>query len=261
MRLQDKQREESVASIPNCDRDERSTLRVPDITFFIPCYNEEKNVAGAMDKVVLACRATGMNLEIIVVDDASTDDTAAVAREWQALNPDVRVNLIRKEQNRGVARNFVDAAFAASGRHFRLICGDNIEPQETHEALLRQMGSADIVIPYFTEIRGRKLFRKIVSRLYTALVNLASGYQIRYYNGCPIFQRQDVLRYHVESTGFGYQAEFLTRLIHENRSYVEVPLIAYDRPGSTSINFKNLLSVAHSLFTIAMRRLRIVLFE
>lgn len=93
------------------------------------------------------------------------------------------------------------------------------------------------------------------------LVNLASGYRIRYYNGCPIYRRKDVMRYHVESTGFGYQAEFLTRLIYEGRSYKEVPLIAYDRESSTSINIKNLLSVWHTLFTIAMRRLRIVLFE
>jgi hypothetical protein len=70
-----------------------------------------------------------------------------------------------------------------------------------------------------------------------------------------------VQRYHVESSGFGYQAEFLTRLIYEGKTHKEVPLIAYDRQGSTSINLKNLLSVAHSLFTIAVRRLRIVLFE
>ena len=69
------------------------------------------------------------------------------------------------------------------------------------------------------------------------------------------------MRYHVESTGFGYQAEFLTRLLYEGMTYKQVPLVAYDREGSTSINIKNLLSVGHSLLTIALRRLRITLFE
>jgi len=69
------------------------------------------------------------------------------------------------------------------------------------------------------------------------------------------------MRFHVECTGFGYQAEFLTRLISEGMTYKEVPLVAYDREGSAAINIKSLLSVAHSLMTIALRRLRIVLFE
>ena len=69
------------------------------------------------------------------------------------------------------------------------------------------------------------------------------------------------MRFHVECSGFGYQAEFLTRLISEGATYKEIPLVAYDREGSAAINIRNLLSVTHSLMTIALRRLRIVLFE
>jgi hypothetical protein len=60
---------------------------------------------------------------------------------------------------------------------------------------------------------------------------------------------------------FGYQAEFLTRLISEGATLKQIPLVSYDREGSTAINIKNLLSVTHSLLTIALRRLRIVLFD
>jgi hypothetical protein len=69
------------------------------------------------------------------------------------------------------------------------------------------------------------------------------------------------VRFHVECTGFGYQAEFLTRLISQGATFKEIPLVAYHREGSTAINVKNFLSVTHSLLTIALRRLRIVLFE
>jgi hypothetical protein len=69
------------------------------------------------------------------------------------------------------------------------------------------------------------------------------------------------MRFHVECTGFGYQAEFLTRLIREGVTYKEIPLIAYDREGSAAISIRNVLSVTHSLITIALRRLQIVLFE
>src|SRR5262249_29255303 len=120
---------------------------------------------------------------------------------------------------------------------------------------------ADIIVPYFVEIRNRPCRRKVISKLYTCLVNLASGNRIAYYNGNPMYLKAHVMRFHVECSGFGYQAEFLTRLISEGATYKEIPLVAYDRKGSTAINIKNLLSVTHSLMTIALRRLRIVLFE
>ena len=233
----------------------------PEITIFIPCLNEEKNIAGAIETAIVGCRRVGCTFEILVFDDGSADGTSAAVAAYQALHPDAPISLIRNERNRGVARNFVDGAFRGRGTYYRLICGDDVEPLATQEAILRERGTADIIIPYFTEIRNRPFYRTVISWLYTRFVNLASGYRLRYYNGCPLYRREDVLRYHVETTGFGYQAEFLTRLIYEARTYKELPLIAYDREGSASLNVKNLISVGHSLLTIALRRLRIVLFE
>ena len=79
--------------------------------------------------------------------------------------------------------------------------------------------------------------------------------------GPRIYRRADVVRFHVETTGFGYQAELLTRILHEGRSYVEVPLVAHDREGSGSVNLRNIVSVLHSLLKIALRRLRVYLFK
>lgn len=139
--------------------------------------------------------------------------------------------------------------------------GDNVELSESLEKIIRARGTADIIVPHFVEIRNRPWHRKIISKLYTHLVNLASGYRLAYYNGNPLYLRAHVLRFHVECTGFGYQAEFLTRLIAEGATFKEIALISYDREGSAAINIKNLLSVTHSLLTIALRRLRIVLFD
>jgi hypothetical protein len=92
------------------------------------------------------------------------------------------------------------------------------------------------------------------------LINLASGYRLSYYNGTPLYLRALVMRFHVECTGFGYQAEFLTRLISEGMTYKEIPLVAYDREGSGD-QYQESAVGGHSLMTIALRRLRIVLFE
>ena len=132
---------------------------------------------------------------------------------------------------------------------------------ESIERIMGARGTADIILPNFVEIRNRPFRRVVISKIYTLLVNLVSGYRVAYYNGNPLYLRSHVTRFHVECSGFGYQAEFLTRLLYEGATFKEIRLIAYDREGSVAISFKNLLSVSHSLVTIALRRLRIILFE
>lgn len=168
---------------------------------------------------------------------------------------------VQKFKEHGRFAKFFEGAFQGRGKYYRLICGDDIEPIETHIAVLERMGTADMVVPYFTRIEGRSLQRHVISRLYTAVINLASGYRLHYYNGCPLYTRGDVVRFHVEATGFGYQAEFLTRLLHEGKSYQEVPLISMDREGSGSVNLRNFISVSHSVLKIFLRRMRVYLFK
>jgi glycosyltransferase involved in cell wall biosynthesis len=247
------------ASAPQLER--RLLPDVVEISFFVPCYNEEANVTGAIEVLIAAAETEGLSFEILVFDDASTDRTVAIVEDYRRRHPDTPVQLFVNQKNLGVARNFVEGAFQGRGKYYRLVCGDNCEPVESHLKLIRRMGEADIIIPYYTRIGGRRLHRHIISYVYTRLVNFCSGYRLRYYNGCPIYRRYDVLRFHVETTGFGYQAEFLTRLLHERKTFIEVPLVSIDREGSGSLNPKNFLSVAHSLLKIALRRLRVYLFK
>jgi len=228
-----------------------------EVTFFVPCYNEETHVQDAVEKLVRAAHELGISHEILVFDDASTDRTLEVVRAYQGQHPDVPLRVFATAVNRGVARNFVEGAFRGRGRYYRQVCGDDVEPLETHVEILRHRGRANIIIPYFPRIIGRTSSRAVLSRFYTVLVNCVSGFSLRYYNGCPLFLRYDVLRFHVEATGFGYQAEFLARLLREGRSYIELPAVARDREGSASLSVRNLLSVAHSLLKIGLGRMRV----
>ena len=232
-----------------------------DVSFFVPCYNEEKHVCGAIEKLRIVAEKLGITYEILVFDDCSRDRTSDAVIEYRRSHPGVPVRLFRNAKNMGVSRNFFEGAFQGNGAYYRLICGDDVEPLETHLAMLGKRGTADIVVPYFTRIEGRPFHRHVISRTFTTLVNLASGFRLQYYNGCPLYRRGDVVRFNVEATGFGYQAEFLTRLLHEGRSFVELPVVAMDREGSGSVNFRNFVSVGHSLLKIALRRLRVYLFK
>lgn len=232
-----------------------------EVTFFIPCYNEEENVVGAMGKLVEVASRLGFTYEILVFDDASRDRTVEMVEAYQKVHPEVSIRLFTNSVNQGVSRNFVEGAFQGHGTYYRLVCGDDVEPLESHLAILAPRGEADIIVPYYTSISGRKAYRHVISRSYTWLVNLVSNNSLHYYNGCPVYRRCDVMRWHVEATGFGYQAEFLTRLLHEGKSYREVALVARDRGGSGSVNLRNFVSVGHTLMKIALRRMRVYLFK
>lgn len=231
------------------------------MSFIVTCYNEENNVIGAIEKVHEAARRLNVSHEILVFDDASKDGTSRVVKEYMQKFPAVPVHLHQNQKNKGVAYNFVEGAFQGKGDYCRLICGDNIEPLETHLALLSKIGKADIIIPYYRVIVGRTLLRHCISGGFTRVVNFISGFKVKYYNGCPIFKRQDVMRWHVEATGLGYQAELIIRLLRQGKSYFEAIVDGFDREGSVSFRMRNVLSVCHSLVKIFLSRLRVTVLK
>lgn len=231
------------------------------VTFIVTCFNEENNVIGAIEKVHSAAKQLGLSHEILVFDDASHDRTVNVVNDFMQQFPMVPVQLYQNKINKGVAYNFVEGAFQGKGEYCRLICGDNIESIETHMTILRGIGKSDIVIPYYRVIVGRTLLRHLISNSFTRVVNFISGFSLRYYNGCPILKRQDVMRWHVEATGLGYQAELIIRLLRQGKSYIEVEVDGFDREGSASLRLRNILSVCHSIVKISLSRLRVSLLK
>lgn len=225
------------------------------VTFFVPCLNEERHVAGVLEKLTEVVRRLDLSHEILVVDDASSDRTVEQVQAWRRAHPDAPVRLLSNRVNQGLSRNFVEGAFHGLGRHYRLVCGDDTEPLETHIDILRHLGEADIVLPDYSGAKGRVGGRAIVSRGYTAAVNLISGNKIAYYNGGALLRRADVLRWHVEATGFGFQAELLTRLLLEGRSFIQLTLPAIHHGESRAVTVRNVISVMYSLAKIAARRL------
>ena len=229
-----------------------------DITLFIPCLNEEKRIVPTLETVRDAMSEFALSYEILVVDDGSTDETASRVADFCRLNPGIPVHLHRNPRNLGLSRSFVDAAFRGRGRYYRLVCGDNVEPKASMVKILRAMGQADIVIPYYPVLPGKSPLRKAISRLYTLIVDTLGGNRIRYYNGCALYQRYHVMRWASYNYGFGFQAHLITTLLDEGATYHEVSIEGFHltKDRGSPLNLRNFLSTAHTLAEILLRRLR-----
>jgi glycosyltransferase involved in cell wall biosynthesis len=229
-----------------------------DITLFVPCYNEEKNIVPTLETIQAALREVSLSFEILVIDDCSKDNTAKVVEEYQASHPQLRLRLHRNKKNRGLGTNYIEGSFMGLGKYYMLVNGDNAEPKEALVALLQKAGQADMIIPYFGEYEARTIGRKIVSRTYTFITQTLSNTKVKYYNGPVLHLRYNVMRHHPDTHGFGYQAELITRLIDEGATYIDVLVPNTDRQGGVTSAFRpgNFLAVVHSFLQIFLRRMR-----
>lgn len=231
--------------------------RVPLITFFVPCLNEEGNVGRAIDTIVDVMQDRDTPYEVLVVDDASRDGSVAEVLDRGGRYPHTRIELIRNARARGLGRNYVTAAQRAAGEHFMMVCGDAVEPAQSIRAILSHLGEADAVVPFFGVHESRAWSRKVLSQLFTRIVNVLSGHRLRYYNGPVLHRTAHVRRWGADTMGFGYQAELLCRLLDEQRSVIEVPIAntARSRGESKAFTLRNLLSVAQTFVRLFLRRL------
>jgi glycosyltransferase involved in cell wall biosynthesis len=227
-----------------------------DLTIFVSCYNERPYIVKTLNTLRGALAELSFTYEIIVIDDCSRDASADLVEDYIRANPTERILLRRNNVNIGWAQNFIDAAFMGKGTYYRVICGDASEPKETMVKVFQEIGNADIIIPYYVTNEGCGWHRGFLSNAYTKLVNLISGFRLRYYNGLAVHLRYNVMRWHSNTRGFGVQAEIICLLLEQGFTFKEVPVFAIEQKGnSTALTFKNVLSIGHTLFDIGVRRL------
>src|SRR5271167_2701480 len=93
------------------------TPAAPELSIVIPAYNEEQRLGRALGRLrdyFVGRRMDLSQIEILVVDDGSTDGTARVAGEWAAAMPSLR--LLSNGDNRGKGYSVRRGMLEARGR-------------------------------------------------------------------------------------------------------------------------------------------------
>lgn len=213
------------------------------LSVLVPAFNERDNLAATVERLLRALNVSVEDFEIIIVDDGSSDGTGVVADRLAEQYPLVRV--LHNPRNMGLGYCYLRGVETARGNSFVYIPGDNTWPQRSFLELFGNLGKADLVTSYSTNPEVRPLGRRIISALYTRILNLLFGFRLRYYNGLTIYPLAFLRSNPITTYGFGFQAEALLKGIYQGLSFVEVAIPIDERTAgqSKAVTPKNILSV------------------
>jgi glycosyltransferase involved in cell wall biosynthesis len=220
------------------------------LSIIIPAYNEAENIVATLDNVTraLAPLESSVRHEILVIDDGSSDATAALVTANLHRFPAVR--LLINERNMGFGWSYRRGVDAASLDHIVMVHGDNAWGHETLREFFSKVGAADVIVGYTRDMWGtRTLTRTLISKGYTLVVNLITRRRLRYYNGLQIHPAAVLKSLKIQSSGYGFQSEVLVKSLRRARTVIEVPmdLIEREKGESKAFRLKNVVDVLRTL--------------
>ena len=207
------------------------------VSVLIPAYNGARYIRSAVDSVLTQ---TGVDLELIIVDDNSKDGTAEIAEAYQ----DRRIRVVRNPSNLGPEGNWNRALELATGTYVKLLPQDDLlQPQslskqvavleaDTDQALALVFGAREIIDP-----AGRALVRRGCKRVSgripaTTLVRncVRSGTNVIGEPGAVLFRRTlaEKVGYFDGQQGYVIDLDYWIRLLaHGDAWYIAAPVASF----------------------------------
>ncbi len=230
------------------------------LSIIIPCLNEEETVVEVISQALFGLDKFGIQGDVIVVNDGSTDETQYRVRE--ILGRDHRVSVIDKEATQGVGAAFWDSCMRSTSDFVVMLPGDNENSIDQVLRFFDLVDRVDVVVPFVQNREVRHRVRRVISGTYRWIINLSFGTQLNYTNGTVIYNRMALMSVELNSHGFFFQTELLIKLLRRGFLYAEVPQLLGQRARgrSTALSFRSLFQLIAS-FTKFFLRVHVLRIE
>ncbi|MGB5285436.1 MAG: glycosyltransferase family 2 protein [Polyangiales bacterium] len=206
------------------DRDEK-------LCVLVPCLNEQELVRRTVKEVLQHADRIAPQVEVVMIDDGSTDGTRAVMQEL--CEEDSRCRLIAHDVNRGLGRCVTEAYETIEDDTWVTVFPGDSEFvfAESIDNLLAARYGHDVVLGYLYNPVVRKLSRRIASTGFLKLTKTIYGFRWRSLNGMKLYRAGAFKGIHVMSGGHAYVAELLAKaqLRRPDLRIAEAPYISRGR--------------------------------
>jgi glycosyltransferase involved in cell wall biosynthesis len=189
------------------------------LSVIIPAYNESNTIDFILDKIKAVQLGWGIEMEIIVVNDCSTDHTMEVVEQFRIINPELTIQLIEHEENKGKGAAIKTGIAHATGAFIIIQDADlEYDPNE-YNILLQPMidGHADVV--YGSRFMGGKPHRilffwhSIGNKILTGLSNVFTDLNLTDMETCyKLFKAEIIKGLNLVENRFGFEPEVTAKI-------------------------------------------------
>jgi glycosyltransferase involved in cell wall biosynthesis len=214
------------------------------ISFLICALNEEKHIKATVNTIYESIKKVKFidKFEIVIVNDGSTD-----------LTEEIILNLQSNDQNIIYCKNNINLGYGKSVNKglkkikypkFMVLPGDNDMTMGAITSALKHLNSADLIMVFPVNTDNRSKGRNIISILYRLIYLIFFDCYVNYINSPSICPTEKVKSLKLQSSRFSIISEILTKLLHSDITYCEVPAF-WDTSlrKRTTLGVKNLLDV------------------
>jgi glycosyltransferase involved in cell wall biosynthesis len=201
------------------------------LSVIVPCYNEMATLQRSIASVISIAK-DNLPLEIIIVDDCSTDDSLATATALAARHPMVRVVQHKKNMGKGAA---VRSGISEATGNFVAIQDADLEydPKDLFRLVGPLVaGKADVVIGSrflaFGPHRVLYFWHSVGNKFLTLLSNMLTDLNLTDMECCyKVFRRDALNDIVIEQNRFGFEPEIVAKIANKRLRIYEMP-VSYD---------------------------------
>jgi glycosyltransferase involved in cell wall biosynthesis len=223
-------------------------MHKPELSLVIPCYNEEKNIKSVAGSLIGALNKSGIDYELVLVDNGSNDNTNKEIRKLAGRNRRIKVSVVRK--NQGYGFGVMAGLNQANGRFIGWTCADGqVSPGDTLK-IFNELKTNGLDICKARRVARYDGFgRRVASAGYNTLLKAMFFMDMSDVNGYPKIMKSecyDAMK--VKSRNWFFDTEVLIKALNNGYKIGSVPVEFKERKeGKSKVRLSTVLDFSKDL--------------